>query len=110
MPTLTLTDRAAAEIQKSLTHEPTGSFLRLEVLGGGCSGFQYRFRFDTLVQGDDRCFANDSFGVALHVDPSSFTLLQGSTVDYKEDLMGAAYVVINPNAEVSCGCGNSFSL
>lgn len=106
---ITIADRAALEIQKNLAKEPQGSFLRLEVLGGGCSGFQYRFLFDTKPLEDDEVFTHEN-GVAVHVDPSSFELLQGSTIDYKEDMIGSAFVVVNPNADSSCGCGNSFSI
>ncbi len=109
MSALTISDRAAAEIQKGLTAENPDAFLRLEVLGGGCSGFQYRFRFETDSRTDDHVFTHAN-GIGVHIDPESLELLTGSVIDYKEDMMGSAYVVTNPNADVSCGCGNSFSI
>jgi len=82
--------------------------LRLTVSGGGCSGFQYGFDFSKDVADDDRVF--EYHGVPLVVDEISLDLLAGSEVDYVEDLAGAAFVVKNPNATASCGCGNSFAV
>ena len=82
--------------------------LRLTVSGGGCSGFQYGFDFSTEVADDDHVF--EHHGVPLVVDEVSLDLLAGSEVDYVEDLAGASFVVKNPNATASCGCGSSFAV
>ena len=82
--------------------------LRLTVSGGGCSGFQYGFDFSTEAAEDDHIF--EYHGVSLVVDEVSLDLLAGSEVDYVEDLAGAAFVVKNPNASSSCGCGSSFAI
>lgn len=82
--------------------------LRLTVSGGGCSGFQYAFAFDPVVNVDDHVFTRD--GVDLVVDDVSLDLIAGAEVDFVEDLMGASFQIRNPNATSSCGCGNSFSL
>lgn len=82
--------------------------LRLTVSGGGCSGFQYGFAFDDALNDDDHVFENG--GVRLVTDDCSLDLLNGATLDFVEDLMGAAFQVKNPNAVASCGCGTSFSV
>ena len=82
--------------------------LRVYIEGGGCSGFQYGFDLEHAVDPDDFVVEND--GVKLVVDPMSFQYLMGSQIDYKEDLMGAQFVVTNPNASTTCGCGMSFSV
>ena len=82
--------------------------LRVYIQGGGCSGFQYGFAFEDAAAEDD--FAVDSDGATLLVDPLSYQYLMGSEVDYREDLQGARFVVTNPNAVVTCGCGASFSI
>lgn len=82
--------------------------LRVYVTGGGCSGFQYGFTFDESVAEDDFLIEKD--GVSLVVDALSFQYLVGSKVDYKEDLDGSRFVVENPNATTTCGCGSSFSI
>ena len=78
------------------------------VTGGGCSGFEYGFTFDEDVEEDDTLIESD--GATLIVDALSFQYLVGAEVDFKEDLSGARFVVTNPNASTTCGCGNSFSL
>jgi len=78
------------------------------VTGGGCSGFEYGFTFDEDVEEDDTLIVNQ--GVTLIIDPLSFQYLNGAEVDFKEDLQGSRFVVNNPNASVTCGCGNSFSI
>jgi iron-sulfur cluster insertion protein len=81
--------------------------LRVFVSGGGCSGFQYGFTFDENTQdGDTKVEKN---GVTLLVDPMSFQYLTGAEIDYKEDLEGSQFVIKNPNATTTCGCGSSFS-
>lgn len=82
--------------------------LRLAVLGGGCSGFQYKFDLDATTNDDDRVFETD--GTKLVVDEVSLGLLGGAVVDFKSDLGGAFFSVENPNASANCGCGASFSL
>ena len=85
-----------------------GAMLRLSVNGGGCSGFQYSFDFDRVVNEDDRTFHRD--GATVVIDEVSLELLKGSEIDFVEDLMGAYFQVNNPNAASSCGCGASFSI
>ena len=82
--------------------------LRVFVQGGGCSGFQYGFTFDEVVNEDDTVL--DKAGVQLLVDPMSFQYLVGAEIDYKEDIEGSQFVIRNPNASTTCGCGSSFSV
>ena len=82
--------------------------LRVYIQGGGCSGFQYGFAFEDGAADDD--FAIDNDGATLLVDPLSYQYLMGSEVDYREDLEGARFVINNPNAVTTCGCGASFSI
>jgi iron-sulfur cluster insertion protein len=82
--------------------------LRTFVQGGGCSGFQYGFTFDEMQNEDDFVFEVGQY--KLLVDAMSMQYLQGATIDYKEDLMGASFSIQNPNAETTCGCGSSFSV
>ena len=85
-----------------------GMMLRVTVSGGGCSGFQYGFTFDDAKGDDDRVFERD--GIRVVVDDTSLELLNGSEIDFVEDLVGASFQIKNPNAKTSCGCGNSFSV
>jgi iron-sulfur cluster insertion protein len=82
--------------------------LRVFITGGGCSGFSYGFTFDEDIADDDALIENG--GVTMVVDPMSYQYLAGAEVDYREDLQGAQFVVQNPNASSTCGCGNSFSI
>ncbi len=82
--------------------------LRVFVTGGGCSGFQYGFTFDELIAEDDAVVTEDS--VSVLVDSMSYPYLVGAQIDYKENLEGSKFVVNNPNAETTCGCGSSFSI
>ena len=82
--------------------------LRVYVTGGGCSGFQYGFSFDDVVEEDDTRI--EKGGANLVVDSLSLQYLQGSTVDYIEDLTGSKFIISNPNATTTCGCGESFSI
>ena len=82
--------------------------LRVYVTGGGCSGFQYGFSFDKVIDEEDTCITKD--GANLVVDSLSLQYLEGSTVDYTEDLMGSKFVITNPNATTTCRCGASFSI
>jgi len=98
---------AAKRIAKLASAEAPGTFLRVSVSGGGCSGFQYGFTLDAQRQGDDRIFERD--GALVVVDETSLDLLKGSELNFVEDLSGAFFQVRNPNAQSSCGCGMSFS-
>lgn len=105
---LVFTDSAAAKV-KSLIEEEKNDKLKLRVFvsGGGCSGFQYGFTFDEKEQEGDTCIEKN--GVTLLVDPMSFQYLVGAEIDYTEGLEGAQFVIRNPNATTTCGCGSSFS-
>ena len=104
-----LTESAARRVAVLRAQENVpGAFLRLAVSGGGCSGFQYGFSFDDARQDDDRVFDHD--GIQLVIDAVSLELVKGAEIDFVEDMMGAAFQVKNPNAQSSCGCGNSFSI
>ena len=106
---ITITDSAALRIAALKTQEAAeGAFLRIAVSGGGCSGFQYGLSFDEERNPDDVVFEHG--GVRVVVDEVSLDLLNGSEVDFVEDLMGASFQIKNPNAASSCGCGNSFSI
>ena len=109
LPRVGLSKAAAERVQVLRKMEGDETLmLRLTVSGGGCSGFQYGFDFSHEVDEDDRVF--EYHGVPLVVDEVSLDLLDGSEVDYVEDLAGAAFVVKNPNATASCGCGSSFAI
>jgi len=105
---LVFTDSAAAKV-KSLIQEEGNDNLKLRVFvsGGGCSGFQYGFTFDESINEGDTSVEKN--GVTLLIDPMSFQYLVGAEIDYKEDLSGAQFVIRNPNATTTCGCGSSFS-
>ena len=106
---LSLTDSAAQKVRRLREEEgDNGLMLRVYVTGGGCSGFSYGFRFDSDMNEDDANFENGD--VTLVIDSLSYQYLQGSTVDYTEGLEGARFIVDNPNATTSCGCGSSFSI
>lgn len=107
--TLQLTANAVAKV-KSLVEEEDNAELKLRVYvtGGGCSGFQYGFSFEDEAAEDDTRVEKD--GVTVLVDPMSFQYLVGSEVDYKEGLEGSRFVINNPNAASTCGCGSSFSV
>ncbi|MGI9344416.1 MAG: iron-sulfur cluster insertion protein ErpA [Gammaproteobacteria bacterium] len=108
-PSLTFTDSAALKVGDLIAQEENQSLmLRVFISGGGCSGFQYGFTFDENVQDGDVKFENQ--GVTLLVDPMSFQYLIDAEIDYKEDLEGSRFVIRNPNAQTTCGCGSSFSV
>ena len=86
----------------------TSPLLRVYIEGGGCSGFQYGFTFEDLADEDDVVIERE--GAKLLIDPMSFQYLMGSEIDYKEDLQGSRFVISNPNASTTCGCGMSFSI
>lgn len=102
-------DRAADKVKTLITDEGDDSLrLRVFITGGGCNGFSYGFTFDDDVAEDDALVERD--GVAMVVDAMSYPYLEGAAVDYVEDLNGAQFIVTNPNAASTCGCGNSFSI
>lgn len=103
------TDSAASKVRQLIEEEGNDALmLRVFVSGGGCSGFQYGFTFDeSVTEGDTSVEKN---GVTLLIDPMSFQYLVGAEIDYKEDLEGAQFVIRNPNATTTCGCGSSFSV
>lgn len=106
---MTLSASAARRIAKLAVLEGNpDQMLRLTVSGGGCSGFQYGFSFDSVTNDDDHIFTRD--GAKLVVDDVSLDLLAGAELDFAEDLMGSYFKVVNPNAASSCGCGTSFSV
>lgn len=106
---LNFTDAAANKVKALITEEEnTNLKLRVYITGGGCSGFQYGFTFDEKVNDGDLTVENA--GVNLVVDPMSLQYLIGATVDYTEGLEGSRFVVQNPNASSTCGCGSSFSI
>lgn len=106
---ISLTDNAAKKVQTLITEEGNpGLKLRVFVTGGGCSGFQYGFSFDEAVNEDDTVIERN--GAQLLVDPLSYQYLVGSKVDYTEGLEGSRFIVENPLATTTCGCGMSFSI
>ena len=106
---IVFTDSAAAKVADLIAEEGNPDLkLRVFVQGGGCAGFSYGFTLDEAVNEDD--FDNDHGGVRVLVDSMSWQYLQGSTINYKEDLMGASFVIDNPQAVSTCGCGSSFSV
>jgi iron-sulfur cluster assembly accessory protein len=104
---LSITERAAKRIGQILKTEGDGAMLRISVEGGGCSGFQYKFNVERNQADDDTVISRDP---VVLVDPASVPFLDGSEVDFVDDLIGASFRVTNPNATASCGCGTSFSI
>ena len=105
---LLFTDSAAAKVKELIDEEGNPALkLRVFVQGGGCSGFQYGFTFDEETNEDDTVM--EKGGVTLLIDAMSFQYLVGAEIDYKDDLQGAQFVIKNPNATSTCGCGSSFS-
>jgi len=106
---LVFTDAAAQKVGQLIEQEGNPDLkLRVYIQGGGCSGFQYGFTFDEEVQDGDTSVENH--GVTLLVDPMSVQYLTGAEIDYREDLTGAQFIIRNPNATTTCGCGSSFSV
>ena len=108
MADIGFTERAAAKVRRLIDDEGLDLKLRVFVTGGGCSGFSYGFTFDEAVADDDAVV--DRGGVTLVVDGLSYQYLLGAEIDYTEDLQGSQFVVNNPNASSTCGCGNSFAI
>ena len=106
-PEISLTENAAKRVAWIAERQSKPAILRLAVDGGGCAGFTYRFELAEAADEEDEVAQTD--GVTLVVDPISLDLVRGSAVDFVEDLGGASFKVINPNAQSGCGCGSSFS-
>jgi iron-sulfur cluster assembly protein len=104
---INVTPKAVQKIRQTFQKMGVEGGLRLGVLGGGCSGLSYQFKFDTRPRPNDRVF--DFEGVQVFIDPKSILYLHGLTLDYKESLMQSGFVFENPNAKKSCGCGTSFA-
>ena len=98
------TDKALKQIDNLLAKKDKGSFFRIAIKGGGCSGFQYDFSFDKLMEKDDLKFEN------ILIDKTSADLLKGSEVDFVSELIGDSFKITNPQSKSSCGCGTSFSV
>ncbi|MDI6749720.1 MAG: iron-sulfur cluster insertion protein ErpA [Pseudomonadota bacterium] len=106
---LIFTDSAANKVKELILEEGNPELkLRVFVTGGGCSGFQYGFTFDEVINEDDTVMEKN--GVTLLIDPMSFQYLVGAEIDYSEGLQGSQFVIKNPNATSTCGCGSSFSV
>jgi iron-sulfur cluster insertion protein len=109
MEQITITDSAVAKIADLLAEEDNPNLkLRTFVQGGGCSGFSYGFTFDEETNEDD--FEISKTGITILIDAMSMQYLAGAEIDYKEDAMGSSFVIQNPNAQSTCGCGSSFSV
>ena len=96
-------EKAVEKINQLISKKPSGTFFRISVKGGGCSGFKYDFSFDTNVENDDLKHEN------IIIDKSSLKMLEGSLVDFSEELIGTSFKISNPKTKSSCGCGISFS-
>ncbi|MEM6650585.1 MAG: iron-sulfur cluster assembly accessory protein [Pseudomonadota bacterium] len=107
-PPITATARALQRVAEILKTEPEGSMLRVSVLGGGCSGFQYDFKITTERQDDD--LALEGHGATILVDEMSQQYMPGAVIDYADELIAAAFKIENPVATANCGCGTSFSI
>ncbi len=114
-PNLNFSQSAAEKVAQLITEEENDALnLRVFITGGGCSGFQYGFTFDEEIQDDDMIFEtkveNYHRAIKLLVDPMSYQYLSNAEIDYREDLQGEQFVIKNPNAKTTCGCGSSFSI
>lgn len=106
---LVFSDAAASKVKELIAEEENDALkLRVFISGGGCSGFQYGFTFDEKVEDGDTVVENQ--GVELLIDPMSIQYLTGAEIDYSEGIEGAQFVIRNPNAQTTCGCGSSFSV
>lgn len=105
---IVFTESAAAKVSELIAEEADETLkLRVYVTGGGCSGFQYGFTFDNIMNEDDTAIEKN--GVTVLIDSMSIQYLTGAEIDYKDDLSGSQFVIRNPNAVTTCGCGSSFS-
>ncbi len=102
-----VTPKAVTKIREAFAKNGVSGGLRLGVLGGGCSGLSYQFKFDTKPRATDKVYDFD--GVQVYIDPKSFVFLDGMTLDWQDSLMQSGFVFENPHAKKSCGCGTSFS-
>ncbi len=108
-PSVVFTDAAAHKVGELISEEDNPNLmLRVFISGGGCSGFQYGFTFDESVEDGDSQVENQA--VTFLIDPMSVQYLMGAEIDYKEDLQGAQFIIRNPNAKTTCGCGSSFTV
>lgn len=105
---ITISDSAARRVTEIVAHEGAGVMLRVSVSGGGCSGFQYGFTLDDVRADDDLVIEKN--GATVLIDAVSAAYLEGSEIDFVDDLIGSAFKIHNPNAVASCGCGTSFSI
>ncbi|MFO1090100.1 MAG: iron-sulfur cluster insertion protein ErpA [Hyphomicrobiales bacterium] len=105
---VTLTERAASRIREIVATEPEKVALRIQVLGGGCSGFQYDIALTDRREDDDTAVTRD--GATVVIDSTSLVYLLGSEIDFEDSLIGSQFKIHNPNATASCGCGTSFSI
>ncbi len=101
---LEFTDRAKNQIEKITQIESNKKYFRISVKGGGCSGFKYSFSFDSKIENDDVLFNRTI------IDKASLNIIEGSTIDFKKEMIGESFVINNPKASSSCGCGLSFSV
>lgn len=108
MSTVTISETAANRIRQILADETAGSMLRISVMGGGCSGFQYSFAIDDQKMDDDLVFERDD--VTILIDPMSIGYMAGAEIDWVDDLVGSSFRINNPNATAACGCGTSFAV
>lgn len=105
---ITISERAAKRVSEILSGEEAGVMLRVSVSGGGCSGFQYGFTLDDTRANDDLVL--EKAGATVLIDSVSVMYLEGSEIDFVNDLIGSSFKITNPNATASCGCGTSFSV
>jgi len=107
-PSITISSRAAKRIIELVNEDTAASLFRVSVEGGGCSGFQYKFELTNDTAPDDILIERD--GATVAIDPVSADFVNGSEIDFVEELIGAHFKITNPNATASCGCGTSFSI
>jgi len=100
---INFSQKAVEKINQLISKKPSGTFFRISVKGGGCSGFKYDFSFDTNIENDDLKHEN------IIIDKSSLKMLEGSEIDFNEELIGTSFKITNPKTKSSCGCGVSFS-
>ena len=100
---INFSQKAVEKINKLIAKKPSGTFFRISVKGGGCSGFKYDFSFDANIENDDLKHEN------IVIDKSSLKMLEGSEIDFNEELIGTSFKITNPKTKSSCGCGVSFS-
>ncbi len=109
-PSVRISDIAASRIEKLLSDEPEGSVLRITITGGGCSGYSYNFKLDSTQNQTDKDIVVENGAAKVLIDADSFGFIKGSTIDYTDTLEASQFIIKNPNAKTSCGCGTSFSL